>query len=96
LSVRLKRLLAEGILVARPIPERPHQVEYWFGEKGMQLYALLVSVIAWGNRWLAGPNWPPPIQTHKYCGQIFTAELHCGHCAGAVGGGKVRISGANG
>jgi DNA-binding HxlR family transcriptional regulator len=68
LSVRLKRLLAEGILVTRPIPERPHHVEYRLSEKGMQLYTLLVSVIAWSERWLAGPIRLPLILTHKYCG----------------------------
>jgi len=91
LSVRLKRLLAQDILTTRPIPARAHHVEYRLSEKGMQLYALPVSVIAWGDRWLAGAEGPPLILTHKNCGQSFTAELRCGHCAGIVGGGDVRM-----
>lgn len=91
LSVRLKRFLAEGILVTRPIPERPHRAEYRLSEKGMQLYGLPVSVIAWGDRWLAGDQGPPLILTHNNCGQTFRAELHCGYCNAAVGGGEVRM-----
>lgn len=91
LSVRLKRFLAEGILVTRPIPGRPHQAEYRLSEKGMQLYNLPVSVIAWGDRWLAGPEGPPLILTHNNCGQVFSAELRCGHCGDAVIGGEARL-----
>ena len=89
--MRLKRFLAEGILVTQPIPERPHQAEYRLSEKGMQLYCLPVSVIAWGDRWLAGDDGPPLILTHNNCGQAFSAELQCGHCNAAVGGGEVRM-----
>ncbi len=92
LSVRLKRLLAQDILTTRPIPEHPHRVEYRLSEKGMQLYALPVSVIAWGDRWLAGADGPPLILTHKNCGQTFRAELRCGHCDDIVTGGDVRMT----
>lgn len=91
LSVRLKRLQGEGILVTRPIPDRPHQVEYRLSEKGMQLYGLPVSVIAWGDRWLAGTEGPPLILTHNNCGHDFRAELRCGHCNDAVQGGEVKF-----
>jgi DNA-binding HxlR family transcriptional regulator len=78
LTTRLKHLLDEGILTTRPIAGRTHQ--YRLTEKGMALYCLPLTVIAWGDRWLAGPEGPPLVLTHKLCGQDFSAVLRCAHC----------------
>jgi DNA-binding HxlR family transcriptional regulator len=57
LSERLKELEAEGIVERRVIPSTPVRVEYRLTEKGSELLAVVESLSAWADRWLAaGPH----------------------------------------
>lgn len=80
LTARLKRLVAAGVLRTQPVADQPHLSEYRLTEKGMALYAVPLTIIAWGDKWLAGANGPPLILTHKRCDHDFSAELRCHRC----------------
>src|SRR5271170_5135011 len=52
LSRRLKRLVEAGLLEARPYSERPPRHEYHLTDKGRDFYPVLMTLMAWGNRWV--------------------------------------------
>jgi DNA-binding HxlR family transcriptional regulator len=58
LSARLKRLVASGVLQRVPAGGARRQ-EYRLTEKGRDLFPVLVALLQWGDRWLAGPDGPP-------------------------------------
>ena len=58
LSARLKRLVASGVLQRMPAGGARRQ-EYRLTEKGRDLFPVLVALLQWGDRWLAGPDGPP-------------------------------------
>ena len=80
LARRLERLLAEGILEKRPYQERPTRYEYFLTERGLDLWPVLVSLIHWGDRHLAGPAGPPMLIVHKDCGGTIDDRRICQRC----------------
>jgi DNA-binding HxlR family transcriptional regulator len=54
LSLRLRALEEEGIVVRQTFPEVPPRVEYALTEKGMALVPLIEDMRAYGLQWLLG------------------------------------------
>lgn len=52
LSLRLRALEEEGIVVRQTFPEVPPRVEYQLTEKGRALLPLIEDMRAYGRRWL--------------------------------------------
>jgi DNA-binding HxlR family transcriptional regulator len=52
LSLRLRALEEQGILVRRTYPEVPPRVEYALTEKGRALVPLIEDMRSYGRRWL--------------------------------------------
>jgi len=52
LARRLEVLTEHGLLVARVYSERPLREEYELTPKGLDFLPVLLSLAAWGNRWL--------------------------------------------
>jgi hypothetical protein len=50
---------------------------YRLTEKGAELLPVLVSLMQWGDRWLAEAG-PPVLLRHRDCGDTVHAELRCG------------------
>jgi DNA-binding HxlR family transcriptional regulator len=79
LSERLARLVGEGILRKVPYREegqRPRS-EYRLTEKGIDLFPVLVSLLAWGDKHAAWPGGPSVVLTHRDCGAGVHLELAC-------------------
>lgn len=88
LSSRLSRLVAEGILRKVPYQEegqRPRQ-EYRLTGKGIDLFPVMVSLLAWGDEYAAGPGGSAVELTHRDCGAPVHLELTCadGHVLGSA------------
>ena len=79
LTERLNHLVGQGVLERRPYDSRP-RFEYVLTEKGAELVDLLMVMVGWGDKWLAGEAGPPVLYRHQSCGQIGHAELHCSAC----------------
>jgi DNA-binding HxlR family transcriptional regulator len=79
LSVRLGRLIDEGILEKRPYQERPARSEYRLTEKGIGLWPVLVSLVKWGDKY-AAPGGPPRVIEHHGCGGQVNDHLSCDRC----------------
>lgn len=80
LTERLKWLVDCGVLERREYSARPPRYEYVLTSKGTDLFDMLMVMVRFGDRWLAGPEGPPVVYRHHACGEITTAELRCTHC----------------
>ena len=80
LTDRLSKLQQHGILERRVYQQRPIRHEYRLTEKGVDLYPVVVSLLGWGDRWMAGDQ-PPPLElVHRRCGAPTTPTLTCSEC----------------
>jgi DNA-binding HxlR family transcriptional regulator len=85
LSDRLRKLVDAGVLERRQYTEHPPRYEYRLTEKGLDLYPVLVSLLQWGDRWVAGEMGPPVVLRHRGCGHDMHASLSCDECGASVG-----------
>ena len=83
LTERLNHLVEHGVLERRPYDSRP-RYEYHLTEKGTELVDLLMVMVGWGDRWLAGEAGPPVLYRHHACGEISSVDLRCTHCGGPM------------
>ena len=90
LSARLRTLVENGVLERSAYQDAPRRFEYRLTAKGRDLYPVLVALLGWGDRWLAGTEGPPLTLTHRACGHDAQPELTCGHCGGALSPDGVR------
>jgi len=79
LSDRLARLVDEGLL--RKVPYRDsgqrRRDEYRLTDKGLDLYPLLVALMAWGDQYAVGPEGPSVLLRHRDCGEPVELRLSC-------------------
>ena len=80
LANRLARLVDEGILEKRAYQERPARFEYRLTEKGIDLWPVLIAMLEWGDRYVAGPDGPPMEVRHKSCDGIVDGRGFCRDC----------------
>jgi DNA-binding HxlR family transcriptional regulator len=79
LAARLRTLVSAGILERRQYSAHPARFEYFLTEAGLDLYPVITTLRAWGDKHLAGPDGPPMFVEHK-CGQLLTPQLVCAAC----------------
>ena len=79
LTVRLARLVEEGVLTRERYQQRPPREHYVPTEKGKELFPVLLALMNWGDRWY-GSEGPPVRIRHLDCGQDTTAVTTCAHC----------------
>ena len=79
LTERLNHLVERGVLERRPYDKRP-RYEYVLTEQGAELVDMLMVMVAWGDKWLAGEAGPPVLYRHHACGHVSGVELRCAHC----------------
>jgi DNA-binding HxlR family transcriptional regulator len=79
LTNRLATLVENGLLRREPYREPGARVreEYRLTEKGLDLYPVLVALRDWGDRYLADPDGPPMVTTHRECGDTVHTVLVC-------------------
>lgn len=79
LSRRLQDLVSFGVLEAVPYrdPGQRARHEYRLTDKGADLYPVLMSLMTWGDQYVADEAGPPLEVTHRGCGQPARAEVRC-------------------
>jgi DNA-binding HxlR family transcriptional regulator len=83
LSQRLQRLVDHGIVDKHAYQLRPRRHEYRLTPKGLDLYPVPLSMLAWGDHWLS--NGKPPVRlTHLRCGKRLSPLLSCSKCTHAI------------
>src|SRR6201987_1348365 len=77
LSERLATLVEHGVLQSEPYREagQRERHQYLLTEKGHDLFAALVVLMHWGDRWEAGRQGGPVVATHSESGQPVHVEL---------------------
>jgi DNA-binding HxlR family transcriptional regulator len=80
LTERLRWLAENGVLERREYSARPPRFEYLLTAKGLELCDLLLVMVRWGDRWLAGEAGPPVLYRHHACGESSHVELSCSVC----------------
>ena len=90
LSQRLATLVEEGIAERHRYSEHPERFEYRLTEKGRDLQPILLAMLAWGDRYTAGPEGPPLETVHDECGHAFHMVATCSECGGKVHRGNIQ------
>ena len=80
LKERLDKLVEDGVLRRVRYQDRPPRDEYRLTEKGLDLYPVIASLVAWGDRWMDGEDGPPLELTHRPCGHTMVPVQVCPHC----------------
>lgn len=82
LNDRLRVLVAEGVLERVQYQDHPPRHEYRLTTKGADLYPVLVSLMAWGDKYT---NDTPPVRlVHRRCGHFAAPRMICTHCGEPV------------
>ncbi len=86
-------LTGNGVLERREYASKPPRYEYVLTVKGLELFSVLMVMVRWGDKWLAGTAGPPVLYRHQACGQISHVELHCSECGqlSAAGGSEPLV-----
>jgi DNA-binding HxlR family transcriptional regulator len=79
LAARLRTLVGAGILERRRYSDHPARYEYFLTDAGRDLYPVIITLMGWGDRYLAGEGGPPLVLQH-HCGHQLTAQLVCEAC----------------
>ncbi len=82
---RLRKLVAHGVFDRVQYQDRPARFEYRLTEKGRDLYPVIVSLLGWGDRWMADEDGPPLTLVHRSCGHAMHPSLCCPACGERVG-----------
>jgi DNA-binding HxlR family transcriptional regulator len=80
LTLRLNRLVDEGLLARVPYQDRPVRHEYRLTEKGRDVYPILAAMAAFGEKWLVGEEGSPLVLHHTVCEHDMSAVVTCGEC----------------
>ena len=90
LADRLAHLEECGVLRKVAYQDQPVRHEYRLTEKGIDLYPVLLSLVRWGDEWMADEHGPPVRYEHRGCGHTAMPTLHCPECGDAVGARDMR------
>lgn len=80
LTDRLRRLVEAGVMEARMYQDSPPRQEYVLTQMGRELFPVLATMVAWGDRWLDGGEGAPTVLHHEPCGHDIRPELICVDC----------------
>jgi DNA-binding HxlR family transcriptional regulator len=91
LADRLKKLVTAGVLKRVAYQQRPRRYEYRLTEKGLDLNAVLLAMVHWGDVHMAGKRGRPLLYEHQDCGKCFDPVMCCSACGGEVTARNIRI-----
>jgi len=92
LTARLRTLVEHGVLERVPYQERPVRYEYRLTSKGAELYPVILGLLQWGDRHLAGTSGPPVVLAHAECGAHPASMVVCEGCGETLTPRDVRRS----
>jgi DNA-binding HxlR family transcriptional regulator len=80
LTERLNRLVENEIVERRQYQTRPDRFEYYLTDKGKDLFPVVLTLIAWGDKYGEWPDGAPVKLRHTECGHDTTAQVCCEKC----------------
>jgi DNA-binding HxlR family transcriptional regulator len=91
LAARLRSLVSAGILERRQYSEHPARYEYRLTKAGQDLYPVILTLMRWGDKHLAGDDGAPMVLEHA-CGHRLVAKVVCEACGEPVEAREARPS----
>jgi len=91
LSDRLNKLVEAGILKKQVYDSTYGRFEYKLTRKGLDLHPVLMTLVAWGDKWTTDEDGAPLEYVHRDCQQTMKPELTCEHCHEAVGPFSTKV-----
>src|SRR5260370_15953784 len=73
LAARLRALVGAGVLERVPYSGHPARFEYHLTQAGPAPLPVILAVMSWGDRDLAGDGGPPPVLPPKTCDSLWGA-----------------------
>ena len=64
--------------------ERPRRFEYRLTDTGIDMYPVMLALLAFGDRWLSESQKPPIYLVHNLCGCVCRPTVACSHCRAEV------------
>jgi DNA-binding HxlR family transcriptional regulator len=95
LTSRLERLVSAGMMSAQPYQDNPPRHEYRLTEKGKDLFDVLMTLWAYGERWNPPPDPDHQRAIHVDCGHEAIAVAHCSHCGERITRHDIRMEPPN-
>jgi DNA-binding HxlR family transcriptional regulator len=89
MAARLRTLVGAGILERRQYSEHPARFEYRLTSAGRDLYPVILTLMRWGDRYLADGDGPPLMLEH-HGDHALSPELVCAECGEQVRPGDTR------
>ncbi len=89
MAARLRVLVGAGIMERRQYSDHPVRFEYHLTDAGRDLYPVIMTLMRWGDKYLAGDDGPPLVLEHL-CGHVLGAQLVCESCGEPVTVGTAR------
>ncbi|ALM53047.1 winged helix-turn-helix transcriptional regulator [Halomonas huangheensis] len=91
LTDRLKKLVHHDVLYKSPYQEKPVREEYRLTEKGLDLHPVILSLVRWGDTYMADERGAPVVHIHKSCGEVMHPVTVCSECGEPIGARDVRV-----
>lgn len=95
LASRLESLVESGMMRAEPYQDNPVRYEYRLTDKGKDLFDVLMTLWAYGERWNPPERADRQRAIHIDCGHEADAVVHCGHCGERITRHNIRIEPPN-
>lgn len=89
LTNRLAKLLKKGVIEKRLREDGTRRHKYGLTPKGKELFPIIMTLVAWGDRWEA-PDGPPVLLRHKKDGHNARPIVICGQCGEALTPSNIR------
>ncbi|MGH8757894.1 MAG: winged helix-turn-helix transcriptional regulator [Burkholderiales bacterium] len=90
LAARLAMLTRQALLQRIQYSEKPPRFEYKLTERGFDLYKVMLSLLRFGDKWLAGDADRPLKLIHRTCGHESHPFVACPHCHKEVNAREVQ------
>lgn len=88
---RLKKLVEEDVLKKVAYQESPVRYEYRLTAKGKDLHPVIMSIVHWGDVYMAGKKGRPLLHRHSACGHLFDPVTVCSECQGHLKASDVEV-----
>jgi DNA-binding HxlR family transcriptional regulator len=89
LSNRLKMLVSQGIFEQHPYGPSKARNEYRLAQAGRDIFPIVVALLQWGDKYLAGSRGPSIVLKHTRCGNDADPLLICRACQEPIELGEI-------
>lgn len=79
LTERLSFLMTQKI-ISKTSRQNEHRRQYRLTERGLDIYPVILAMMAWGDQWFADENGPPVLLFHRPCGHDLSMSIACSAC----------------